>query len=69
MSLAPPPRSASVHQSFGMAIKGLNIIFRSHVKLHSIYDWKRRRPDRVKKSFDLIPIDLFTDFRFASRIL
>ena len=33
------------------------------------YDGKRGRPDRVKKPFDLIPNDLVTDFRFASRIL
>ena len=33
------------------------------------YDGKHRQPDRVKKPLDLIPVDLVTDFRFASRIL
>ena len=37
--------------------------------LHQRYDGKRQRPDRVKKSFDLIPVDLVTDFRFSSWIL
>ena len=32
-------------------------------------DGKRRRPDRVNKPLDLIPVDLLADFQFASRIL
>ena len=37
--------------------------------IHGTNDGKGQWPERVKKPFGLIPIDLVTDFRFASRIL